>query len=337
MLETIITAPYTIECHETAIPEITDDEVLIKIKCAGICASDVQVYHGLHKYMTYPLIQGHEAVGYVEAVGKSVTHVKIGDKVVIQPQIACGKCFACRQERPNVCETLKHFGISKPGLFVEYATVPAWNAVKIPFDMSFDQGVFIEPFAIACNAIEKGNVQAGDRIVVIGAGLIGNFIAQASKIKGAEVLVSDILQSKLDLIQKHGIKNVVNTSKEKLSDAIKRVFGEKGVHTIFECAAVNSSFKDAIFCASKASSIVIVGNFKEPFLLEIPLLQRKEIALLSVMGTSRKNFIESCQIMSRGLVNLNGMISNRFPLRELKKAYQYIDQQGDTTKVLLDA
>jgi len=336
MLETIITAPFTIECRETKIPEIGDNEVLVKVERAGICASDVQVYHGLHKYVTYPLIQGHEAVGYVEAVGSLVDHVKVGDKVAIQPQLACGHCFACKQERPNVCETLRHFGISSPGLFVEYAAVPAWNAVKLSSDMDFDKGVFIEPLSIACNAIEKGNVKAGDRIVVIGAGLIGNLIAQTARIKGAEVLVTDVMQSKLDLIKKHGIKYCVNTTQEKLSDAIKQVFGDQGVHVIYECAAVESSFEQAISCASKASTIVIVGNFKKPYLLEIPLLQRREIALLSVMGTSRKNFIESCKIMASGLINLEGLISGRFPLNELAKAYQYIDEKKDTLKVLLD-
>ncbi len=336
MLETIITAPRTIECNQLDIPKIDKGEVLVKIKTAGICASDVQVYHGMHRYVSYPLVQGHEAIGYVEAVGDLVTKVKAGDWIAVQPQVSCGNCFACKQGRQNVCEKLKHFGISRPGLFTEYAAIPEWNAVKLPDNMSTDVSVFIEPFSIACNAIEKGNVKAGDHIVVMGAGLIGNFVAQAAKIRGAEVLITDVLQSKLDMAKKHGLINCVNTRDEKLSDAIYRVFKDSGVHVIFECAAVNASFDQALSCASKASSIVIVGNFKEPFLLEVPRIQRKEIALLSVMGTSRKNFLESVDILSRGLVNLDGMISARFPLKDIKKAYEYIDEKGDTLKVLLE-
>lgn len=146
----------------------------------------------------------------------------------------------------------------------------------------------------------------------------------------------DMIQSKLDLAHSHGIPHCVNIKEESMKDAIHRVFGDRGVHVIFEYAAVESSFTQAIECATKSSTIVVVGGFKKPYLLEIPLLQRREIALHSVMGTSRETFLQSAKFIAANQVDLTGAISARYPLKDLAKAYQYIDEVGNTMKVLLE-
>jgi len=336
MLETVITAPYKIETRDVPVPQIKRGEVLVRMSRGGICGSDIQVYHGLHRYMEYPLVQGHEGTGYVVEVGADVKGLEVGDLVVMQPQFACGECFACKRGRQNVCENLTHYGISLPGLFTEYVAVPEWNAIKMPKELSPDCSVFVEPFSVACNAMYQGNVKPGDRVVVIGAGQIGNFVAQAAKLWGAEVLIVDMLQSKLDMARIHGIHHCVNIQEESMRDAIHRVFGDRGVHVIFECAATEASFTEAIACASKSSTIVVVGGFKKPYLLEIPLLQRREIALHSVMGTSRESFLQAAELVAGNRVDLTGAISAHYPLKDLAKAYEYIDEVGNTMKVLLD-
>lgn len=336
MIRTCITAPYTIEYQQVEKPTPAAGEVLVRMLRAGICASDMQVYHGLHKYVQYPLVQGHEGCGRVEAVGEGVTGVKPGDMVVIQPQLFCGECLACQKEQQNVCESLKHFGISHPGLFSEYAIVPEWNAVRMPEGMTADEGALVEPFSIACNAVEKGDVQPGQRVVVIGGGLIGHLIAQACTIRGAEVLVTDVLESKLEFARSHGIKHTCNTSTTDLKEKIKEVFGNKGVHVIYECVTIPATFNQAVECASKSSRLVIVGNFKQPITIEFPLLQRREIAVMSVMGTSRRNFLESVDLISKGKVDFSGIITGRFPLNKLHEAYQHIDDNKDSLRVLLE-
>ena len=336
MLETVITAPFKIETREVPIPKINSGEVLVKMSRAGICGSDIQVYHGQHKYVTYPLVQGHEACGYVAEVGADVEGLEVGDHVVLQPQFPCFKCAPCRKGRENVCTNLKHHGISVPGLFAEYVAAPAWNVIKMPKDMDPDCSVFVEPFSIGCNAVHQGDVKPGDCVVVMGAGQIGNFVAQAAKLHGANVLMVDMIQEKLDLASKHGIPHCVNLKEEPMADAIRRVFGEDGADVIFDCAAVEASFTQAIECAAKSSTIVVVGGFKKPYLLEIPLLQRREIALHSVMGTSRATFLESAKLISENKVNLEGVIAARYALKDLAKAYEYLDEVGSTMKVLLE-
>ena len=334
MLFSKISAPYEIDFFHTVIPTPGKGEVLIKMKHAGICASDVQVYHGKHKYVTYPLIQGHEGIGIVEAVGMGVINLKVGDHVVMQPQFSCGTCFACKKHRINVCENLRHLGISREGLFSEYAVLPEWNAVKV--DINDCTGALVEPLAIAVNAVRQSGIQSGDRAVVLGAGAIGNLIAQVLVLYGAEVLLTDIKDEKLAIAKAQGIPYTVNTRRTSLSEAILDVYGSRGVHAIFECAATETTFNQALDNASKASAIVIVGNFKEPFELEIPRIQRKEIALVSVMGTDRESFLEAASIVSKGQLKTDGLISKRFPFIHLKEAYEYIDAHPNTMKVLLD-
>lgn len=336
MLRTRIIAPLKIEYVHTEIPACGVDEVLVKLHRVGICASDIQVYHGQHKYVTYPLVQGHEGCGAVIAVGNRVSHVKTGDLVAVQPQIACGECFACKQDRFNVCENLRHFGISREGLLQEYAAVPSWNAVKIPEGMPPELGALVEPISVAVNAVRKGNVQPGYRVVVLGAGIIGNFVAQAARQLGAEVILTDIQSKRLDLARSHGLEHCINTQQTDLKDEITRVFGDQGVHVIFDCAAVPASLEQALNCASKASTIVIVGNYKAPVEFDMTRIQRREIALLSVMGCSRSNFLESLDWLSKGRINVTGMITKVFPFSELDKAYAYIDQNtADTMKVMV--
>lgn len=336
MLQSIITAPGTIEYRNCEIPVVGDHDVLIKIIRAGICASDVQVYHGKHRYMSYPLVQGHEGCGIVVSIGKHVDSVSEGDLVAVQPQLACGECFACKQDRYNVCETLRHFGISREGLFEEYAMIPAWNAVKMPSGMSAELGALVEPLAVAVNAVRKGHIQQGHRVVVMGAGIIGNFVAQFATYLGAEVILTDILPGKLELAASHGVEHCIDTRTTDLKEEISRVFGNQGVHVIYDCAAVAASFEQALNCASKASTIIVVGNFKAPFELDMTRLQRREIALLSVMGTSRSNFLESMQLLADGNIHVNGLITKVFPLDQLDKAYAFIDQHtADVMKVMV--
>lgn len=328
MLSIKTIAPFEFEAVNSDIPEVSDDEVLVKMLQVGICASDVQVYHGKHKYMSYPVVQGHEGIGIVEKTGKNISHVKPGEKVIIQPQLICGECYACRKGRHNVCEKLRGMGIKADGMFAEYLVSPSWNVIKVPIDLSNDMGMLVEPAAICVNSIRQGKVKSGDRVIIIGAGTIGNIIGQIAKSIGAEVLITDIADDKLKIAEKCGIDYCVNTLKYDLKKEIARCFKGNNADAIFDCAAVKESLPQAIDCAANASTIIIVGNFKEPITLEIPSLQRREIALISVMGNVRENFIEAIELLSKNKINISEIISARFPLHYLKKAFEFNDENA---------
>jgi L-iditol 2-dehydrogenase len=326
------------ELFESPIPDVGPGQVLVKMLSVGICASDVQVYHGKHKYAKFPLVQGHEGVGVVVDTGPGVDHVKKGDHVNIQQQLACGTCHACRKGRHNVCLSLKGIGILADGLFSEYFLSPAWNAIKLPDGFGVDRGMLVEPASVGVNSAQVGQIRPGERVVVVGAGIIGNFTAQACLALGAtEALVTDIADAKLEIAGRDGIPHRLNTRNLDLKEAIAQAFGGNSPDAIFDCAGVPASLHSALASAANASRVVIVANFKEAVTLEIPSFQRREIAVLTVMGTVKESSIKAIELLNQGKIRIDGIISRRFPLERMEEAYRYIDDNPATVmKVAID-
>jgi len=328
---------YKIEYLDVPVPEVGDNQVLIKMKRIGICGSDIQVYHGKHKYMTFPIVQGHEGSGVIEKIGKDVKNFAVGDRVTVQPQLFCGECYPCKSGSLNVCENLKVLGVHAPGMACQYFLVDASKVLKLPENMDFDKGALVEPTAVGVHAAKKCGDIKGANIVVIGAGTIGNLVAQAAKALGAgKVMITDINQKKLDKAAKCGIDFCVNTKEKSLKDAIVENFGSRKADAIVDCAAVKASITSAIQSARRASKIVVVGNFKEPVEIEIPLLQRQEIDMIGVMMYVREDYEDAIRFLSEGKILTDEIITDYFDIKEFKQAYEYIDTHtDDVMKVML--
>ncbi|MDK2799160.1 MAG: L-iditol 2-dehydrogenase [Clostridiales bacterium] len=337
MLQTIVPEAYKIDFLDVPVPKVGNDQVLIKIKRVGICGSDIQVYHGKHKYMTFPIVQGHEVAGIITEVGKNIERFKIGDKVTVQPQNVCGKCYPCSIGRYNVCENLRVMGIHDPGMCVEYFLVNASKVLKLPNDMEFDTGALVEPTAVGVHAVKKIGEIKGSNVVVLGAGAIGNLTAQAAKALGAnKVMITDIKDKRLDIAKNSDIDYCINTMKVDLGDAIKEHFGSKGADAIIDCAAVKATINQAIYNARRASKIIVVGNFKEKIEIEMPMLQRQEIDLIGVMMYIEEDFKDAINLLQENKIKTDGIITNYFDIRQFKEAYDYIDNHmDDVIKVML--
>lgn len=322
---------YDVQSVERPVPAAGQGQVVVKMLAVGICASDVQIYHGRHKYVKFPIVQGHEGIGIVHETGPGITHVKKGDRVTIQQQLACGECQACKKGRHNVCHALRCIGIHEDGLFTEYFLSPAWNVVKVPDTFTTDKGMLVEPASVGVNSARIAGVKQGERAVIIGAGIIGNFTAQACRAMGAsDVMVADIADAKLDVARENGITRCVNTKSADLGEAIREAWNGELPDVVFDCAGIEATLKQAISVVANASRVVIVANFKDPVTLEVPTFQRREIAILSVMGTVKESTIEAIEFLHEDKMTVNGIISGRFPLAKMKEAYQYIDDNPAT-------
>ena len=185
MLQQVMTNPGEIIFREVPVPEIKDNQVLVKIMNIGICGSDIHVYHGKHPFTKYPVTQGHEVSGEVVKTGDAVTEFHVGQKVTIEPQVYCGHCYPCRHGKYNLCEELKVMGFQTTGTASEYFAVDASKVTPIPEDMSYEEGAMIEPLAVAVHGVKQMGDVTGMNIVVIGAGPIGNLVAQSAKGMGA--------------------------------------------------------------------------------------------------------------------------------------------------------
>lgn len=337
MKKTVFTAPYAIELRDEAVPEISGNEVLLRVVGVGICGSDIQMYHGRHKYMTYPVVPGHEVSGVVEKVGAAVTGFQVGDRVTVEPQIFCGACYPCGIGRFNVCENLRVKGVHADGFAVEYAAVEEKYLHRCPAGMDFDKIALVEPLAVGVGSIKRSHYQ-GANIAIIGAGTIGNLIAQSAQALGAgNVLLTDIMDNKLEYARSCGIKNCVNTRDTGLSRAIEDVFGRRKADVIIDAAATQGSFLAALEASRPSSDIIITGNYKDVVELEVPRIQRREVNLVGHMMYVREDFADAIRFLAESTVRVDGFITQRFPLDRFKDAFEYIDTHpADVMKVLVD-
>ena len=331
-----ITGPFTFQAEEVPVPETSAGEVLLKINCVGVCASDMQIYHGKHKFMTFPVILGHEVAATVEKTGAQVTGFVPGEKVTIEPQVFCGECFPCQSGRFNVCEKLSVLGVHKDGFSREYASIDPKYLHKVPASMKKELIALVEPFAVGVGSVRRSARLAGANVVVVGAGTIGNFTAQAAKALGAgKVLITDISQPKLDWARECGIDYCVNTADKNLKEVIKETFGVRRADIIIDCAAVPAGFKSILEAARPCSEIIITGNYKEPVEFSVPIMQRQEISMIGHMMYVREDYRIAIELLANGKINTEKTISKVFSFDEYAKAFEYSDANANTVMKLL--
>lgn len=338
MLQVKMTEAFKMSFLDAPVPEIGEDEVLIRMKRVGVCGSDIQIYHGRHKYMTFPVVQGHEGAGVVERVGGKVAGFKAGDKVTVQPQVFCGACAPCRSGHYNVCQNLKVYGVHTGGMLAEYFAAPASKVLRLPDAMSLDEGSLVEPAAVATGAIRRCGDLTGANVVVLGAGTIGNLVAQVARASGArKVAITDINPRRLDIARACGIPACVDTRGRKLKDVILEQFGEDEADVIIDCAGVKAIFNEAVAAARCSSKLVVVANYKEPVEVELPLFQRREVDMLGIMMYLRQDFERAIDLMTRKAIDTAPLISDHFDIRRMEDVYPYIDDNPDSVmKVVID-
>jgi len=181
MRQGVMVEPGKIEFREVDKPVPAPNQVLIQTKRIGVCGSDIHVFHGLHPYTSYPVVQGHEASGIVSEVGAKVKGLSPGDKVTFMPQVTCGECYPCTHGMYHICETLAVMGFQTGGVAQEYFALDEQFVLKLPEDVSLDHGALIEPVAVAVHALSRAEDVEGRNILVLGAGPIGNLVAQAAR------------------------------------------------------------------------------------------------------------------------------------------------------------
>ncbi|MDI6698920.1 MAG: alcohol dehydrogenase catalytic domain-containing protein [Candidatus Saccharicenans sp.] len=330
MKQAILTKPGQIIFREAEKPAVSDNEVLVKIKKIGICGSDIKAYHGKHPYIKCPVIQGHEFSGVVEAKGKAVRNVALRDKVTVRPQLVCGRCYLCRKGDYNICEHLKVIGCQSEGAAQEFLRVNQDLVVRLPKKMSFEEGAMVEPVAVAVHAVLKAESVRRKKVLVLGAGTIGNLTAQVARIMGARsVMITDLSDFRLRIAMECGVDYVVNVKKRKLEEQLEKYFGQDKADIIFECAGEGSTINQAISLARKGTEIIVVGVFGLKPPVDIGLVQDKELRLKGSLMYKAEDYDLAIKLISAGKIKLKPLMSKTFSFQEYPRAYKFIEKSGD--------
>lgn len=338
MIQQIMTAPKKIEFREVPKPVPGPDQVLVKIMKIGVCGSDIHVYHGTHPFTPYPVTQGHELSAKVVELGSNVTEFTVGQKVTIEPQVYCGECYPCRHGKYNLCEKLKVMGFQTTGTASEYFAVDASKVTPLPENLTYNEGAMIEPLAVTVHAAKRFTELEGAKVAILGAGPIGILLAQAVKGLGAEsVLITDISDKRLEIAKSVGADFTVNTMNVDFGDAMIESFGPDKADVIYECAGNDITMGQAIKYARKGSKIILVAVFGKMATVDLAVLNDHELDLDTTMMYRHEDYVDAIRLVSEGKIQLKPLMSKHFAFKDYAAAYEYIDNNRETTmKVLID-
>jgi threonine dehydrogenase-like Zn-dependent dehydrogenase len=317
-------------------PEPGFGEVRIKLLRVGICGSDIHFFKG-QRLLDKPTIIGHEGLGIIDKTGEGVTARNPGERVVIEPNIPCGRCSFCIQGRNNICENKRIVGLNEPGCFAQYVIVPELFAWKLPDTISDDDAVTIEPMAVAYHALFCTKAKPGDAIAIIGLGAIGLLLAHLALRMGYQVYVTEVNQAKTALAVEMGAESSVpQPDLELQTKHLAALWKTNQVVAVFECAGSSITASLAASAAPRGSEIVLVGLSEKQANFQPLKIAREGISIIpSIIYQHPFDFRRVIQLIEAKVVNPGLIISGNYPLSEIQQALESA-ASGNASKIVVE-
>lgn len=330
-----IVKPEQLEIIELEKPEIDNkNNVLIKITAAGICGSDVGIYHGTNAAATYPRIIGHEMVGTVEEIGDDVQNLKPGDRVIVNQVTSCGQCYPCKKGRGNVCDHLAVRGVHIDGGYREYIAVPESDCYLLPDSLSDQDAVMIEPTTIAIQACTRAELEKDDMLLLYGAGALGSSILKIAHQLCDHIIVADVVNEKLEEAKKAGAKYTINVLEEDFLAKVLEYTHGRGATVSIDAACVKNSLLLLLQATGNAGRVITMGFSTSATEVNQFLITSKE---LDVRGSRLQNkmFGKAIEMIHEGKLNLTGSVSHTFPLTKAQEAFDFIDSKDSSIRKIV--
>lgn len=338
MLRANLASSGKINLEEVEIPQINSGKVLIEVKVCGICGSDIHTYKGTNVFTHPPVVLGHEFSGIVSEIDSGAKNFKKGERVTVEPNVVCGKCYNCRNGRYNICRNVKVIGGGGyDGAFAEYVVVPEDRLLRLPEEMDFEEGALIEPAAVAVHAIRVSRQRIGDRVAVLGAGPIGLLVMQVARLAGAkEIVITDSLDYRLEKALELGADRVINPACANVVEAIKKDYGTEGIDLVYDCVGAERTIFEAIQIARKGTRIILVGVPEKRIGVDLALVNDRELELIGSMMYVKEDFLTAQDLIETGKVKVKSLVTHHFRLKEVERAFELLLSEKDrVVKVLL--
>jgi L-iditol 2-dehydrogenase len=321
------------------------DFVVARVRVAGICGTDLRHWKKAEPELEHH-ITGHEMAGEVVEVGEDVTHVKPGDRVVVETVMGDGVCEYCRVRRYNICEHLYDVRTKYVSrAYAEYVQGPAEKFYKLPDDVSFEEAALIDTFSVCLHAQHLSGLGINDKVAIIGAGPIGLGQMMLAKASGADVIIVDVIDSALDLARELGADAVVNSAREDPVERVKAFSDGRGVEIAFECAGGESmpqTLPQATRMARRGGKVVIVGGFdagETAIALEWQRIQMSEIQLIPSASFAMHDIYPEqgmvLDLIAKRRLDVRKLITHRFPLDRINEAFDTAQAKQETGAVFV--
>jgi 2-desacetyl-2-hydroxyethyl bacteriochlorophyllide A dehydrogenase len=299
---------------------------MIQVMASGICGTDLHIYRG--EYMgRYPVIPGHEFSGVVAAVGSQITRFKVGDRVAVEPNIACDNCVNCLNNRQNFCLNWQAVGVTLPGGMEEYVIVPEKAVFNIG-DLPFEVGAFMEPLSCVVHGVQRAQIRLADHVAIFGAGPIGILMLQMARIQGAaHITVLEINSGRADLASEMGADRVVSSFEQLLTDTYDIVIDATGAIPVMNRSIdyVRMGGTVLLFGVPPSGRNLEMEGFK---------VFRKGLTVLSSF-TSVRNSFQAVDLLQSGQIRVEPLISHRLPLQDMPHALELIESRDPAVKKVI--
>jgi 2-desacetyl-2-hydroxyethyl bacteriochlorophyllide A dehydrogenase len=330
----VLHGPRDLRFETTPSPRPGLGDVLVRVAMAGLCGTDYGIWTG-DRPVGYPRVLGHEFVGHVEALGLGVSRVRVGDRVVVEPNYSCGSCPLCREGNRNLCLARTAIGIDVDGCFAEITRVPERCCWPAPATVADDDLLVTEPLAVVVRAVARAAVRAGDSVAIVGGGTLGLLALQVLRGAGARVLVVSRTARRFALARELGA-TATHASADGPLDAAARAFsGREGVGVVIETAGTQEAVAHALQLVRPGGRVVLTGLPHEPTPVAFFSVVRREVTIVGSM-IYQDEFPEAMRLIAAGTVRTRPLVTHRFGLEALGEAFA-AHAQPDAIKVAVRA
>ncbi|MFJ7938772.1 zinc-binding alcohol dehydrogenase family protein [Peribacillus sp. NPDC096622] len=325
------------KAHELIIQEVekprisNSTDVLVKVKRVGICGSDMHIYHGTNPLATLPRVVGHEVAGEVVEIGQGVEGIRVGDHVVIEPISYCGKCYACRKGRQNVCERLSVFGVHEDGGMREWFVLPEKQLHVVDSSLDWEEIVLAEPYTIGAQAVWRGEVEEGETVLIQGAGPIGICILKMAKLQGASVMITDLSDERLEFAKENGADITVHAGKEDVQKRVEEWTNGEGANVVIDAVCLPMTFELSFDVVSTAGRIVVLGFDERPSSISQLPITKKEV---SVKGSrlQTNQFPKVVKLLNEGKLRHEALVTHTFSLDDIQEAFNFVENHPEQVR-----
>lgn len=330
----VLQAPGRITVDERGCPDPGPGEVVVAPRVVGICGSDLHLYREGKigdSLLERPLVLGHEAAARVVAVGAGVDLLQPGDRVIIEPGLACGTCALCRLGRYNLCSNVRFLGIPPTdGLMASLATVPARWVHRLPDGLSDVEGAMIEPFAVGLQAAQEADVRPGQTVAILGAGPIGLMILQAARIRGAGTLISiDLSERALELAGRLGATVTINPQQADPIAAVRDLTGGAGADVVIEAVGAAATIRQTLELVSRGGVVTLVGIAADPAIpIDTNRIVRRGVQVRSSFRYAHQHPV-AISLAAAKRVDLLTPVTHHFAADTAPDAFRFVDQHKD--------
>ena len=324
--------------HDSELPVVGHNDLLIKIRKTAICGTDMHIYNWdewSQKTIPVPMVGGHEYVGEVVEIGEEVRGFSIGDRVSGEGHITCGHCRNCREGRRHLCRNTSGVGVDRPGAFAEYLSIPAFNAFKIPDNISDDLAAIFDPFGNAVHTALSFDL-VGEDVLITGAGPIGVMAAAVAQHVGARhVVITDINEYRLDLARKMGATRAVNVAKENLKDVMNDLGMSEGFDVGLEMSGVPAAFRDMLDKMNHGGKVAMLGIPPGDVAVDWNKVIFKGLVIKGIYGREMFETWYKMASLIQGGLDLAPIITHQFNIDEFQQGFDTMGS-GHSGKVILN-